>query len=154
LTPALANTLPKCFVSPRNSTAAGVAAVMSVVVSGFGRESQRSALRRCWLVARLASRWSDDVPKLARGPAGAGSDSSGSSGAVSLAQVGAQPGSLVVIGRRLRGAPVYSSILPLFFLYSFSSLRAFPRPYRPPPPGRDPAYSRWAQGSRPAHFAA
>src|ERR1035438_6235201 len=43
LTPALANTLPNCFVSPRNSTAAGVAIVMSVVVSEFGRESQRSA---------------------------------------------------------------------------------------------------------------
>src|ERR1035441_4321769 len=45
LTPALASTLPNCFVSPRNSTAAGVSAVMSVVVSGFGRVSQRSGNR-------------------------------------------------------------------------------------------------------------
>ena len=42
LTPALANTLPNCLVSPCNSTAGGALAVMISVVSEFERESQRS----------------------------------------------------------------------------------------------------------------
>lgn len=39
-TPALASTLPNCLVSPRNSTAGGLGAVMTLVVSGFGGKSQ------------------------------------------------------------------------------------------------------------------
>src|ERR1039458_8128833 len=48
----------------------------------------------------------------------------------------------------------WSSIIPLLFLYYSSISLAFHPPYRHPPPGGDPANPRWAQRSRPAHFAA